>query len=234
MRRKSEVSCVVSYFNNVVRFQKIYFSLILSFSIFAVDDASGRYTTGFFYGNNYFTGSLSLCTSIYRDDPQHHFQGMHFLGKTNYIFANCVFNGIFLFLITSAQPKRQKQTGLSFTQTYTANAKEPYHDNPPFFPGFFVIKMLVNETSLSYPVRMRAQNSKLSITKAYNLWELQPRTIFFGMCLPTTCTTDEIMTMAQLSQHRSPFNYEVEILAVRSPTQSPYDYWGDTTFVVLV
>lgn len=33
-----------------------------------VDDASGRYTTGFFYGNNYFTGSLSLCTTIHRND----------------------------------------------------------------------------------------------------------------------------------------------------------------------
>lgn len=41
----------------------------------SVDDASGRYTTGFFYGNNYFTGSLSLCTSIYRDEPQHQYQG---------------------------------------------------------------------------------------------------------------------------------------------------------------
>lgn len=33
-----------------------------------MDDSSGRYTTGFFYGNNYFTGSLSLCTSIHRND----------------------------------------------------------------------------------------------------------------------------------------------------------------------
>lgn len=32
-----------------------------------VDDASGHYTTGLFYGNNYWIGSLSLCKSIYKD-----------------------------------------------------------------------------------------------------------------------------------------------------------------------
>lgn len=33
----------------------------------SVDDASGHYTTGLFYGNNYWIGSLSLCKSIYKD-----------------------------------------------------------------------------------------------------------------------------------------------------------------------
>lgn len=33
---------------------------------FPVDDASGHYTTGIFYGNNYWIGSLSLCNTIYK------------------------------------------------------------------------------------------------------------------------------------------------------------------------
>lgn len=46
----------------------IKYSIINHLLSFPVDDASGRYTNGFFYGNNYFMGSLSLCTSIFKDD----------------------------------------------------------------------------------------------------------------------------------------------------------------------
>lgn len=44
--------------------------LTISPSLFAVDDASGHYTTGFFYGNNYWTGSLALCRNIYKNDVE--------------------------------------------------------------------------------------------------------------------------------------------------------------------
>lgn len=33
-----------------------------------MDDASGHYTSGFFYGNNYWLGSLALCESIYHEE----------------------------------------------------------------------------------------------------------------------------------------------------------------------
>lgn len=61
----------------------------------------------------------------------------------------------------------------------------------------------------------------------------QPRTVYIGMCLPTTCSTDEVLLMAQHSQTQS-VRFDVDVQAVRSPTQSPYDYWADSTFVVLV
>lgn len=45
--------------------QLIYF--LFSFILFfAVDDASGHYTPGLFYGNHYWIGSLSLCNTIYK------------------------------------------------------------------------------------------------------------------------------------------------------------------------
>lgn len=40
-------------------------SKLIDFFFIAVDDASGHYTTGYFWGNNYWTGSLQLCRSIY-------------------------------------------------------------------------------------------------------------------------------------------------------------------------
>lgn len=32
--------------------------------LFSVDDASGRYSTGWFWGNHYWTGSRNLCENI--------------------------------------------------------------------------------------------------------------------------------------------------------------------------
>lgn len=44
-------------------------NILLNFSI-AVDDASGHYTTGLFFGNNFWIGSLSSCRAIYKE-PAH-------------------------------------------------------------------------------------------------------------------------------------------------------------------
>lgn len=33
-----------------------------------MDDASGHYTTGYLWGNNYWMGSMALCKSIYLED----------------------------------------------------------------------------------------------------------------------------------------------------------------------
>ena len=87
-----------------------------------MDDASGHYTTGFFYGNNYWTGSMTLCMSIY--DPD---------------IINSQDNDSEEPLIES-----KKNIGLSFTQDY--NAKSVRHVNPPFLPGFFVLKIAVNDS----------------------------------------------------------------------------------------
>lgn len=61
----------------------------------------------------------------------------------------------------------------------------------------------------------------------------QPRTITLGMCLPSACSLNEIVKMATLSQKSIP-NRDVQVLGIRSPTQNPYEYWKDTTFIVLL
>jgi hypothetical protein len=57
-------------FNETQNYNKSLLIKIFINFIFAVDDASGHYTTGFFYGNNYWTGSMPLCRSVYQTDRE--------------------------------------------------------------------------------------------------------------------------------------------------------------------
>lgn len=85
------------------------------------------------------------------------------------------------------------------------------HENPPFIPGFFVLKFEINETI---------------VVKV-------PRTVRVGMCLPSSCSLDDVEQLALLSE-KALENRQVDVISVRSPTQNPYDYWNDRTFIILV
>lgn len=93
-----------------------------------MDDASGHYTSGFFYGNNYWMGSLSLCQSIYKDD-------LKISDETNMKASG------------AASPARN--SGLPFAKAHQHVYQSVGNENPPFVPGFFVLKMLVNETYMT-------------------------------------------------------------------------------------
>lgn len=84
-----------------------------------VDDASGHYTTGFYWGNNYWTGSRTLCRSIYRHDDDF-FQ----------------------------EKKASANTGLTFNRDQERQAAQLVHVNPPFFPRFGVVKVGLRESTL--------------------------------------------------------------------------------------
>lgn len=90
-------------------------SCFLLFSIVLVDDASGHYATGFFWGNNYWTGSMALCRNIYKDDDD-------FVRKPS------------------------KNIGLSTSNGNGIGNTEISHVNPPFFPRFGVLKVVINDT----------------------------------------------------------------------------------------
>lgn len=81
-----------------------------------MDDASGHYTTGYFWGNNYWTGSMLLCRSIYRNDTD------DFLSKGE-----------------------TGNTGLTFSNGNFGSVKLA-HKNPPFLPRFGVLKVLLKES----------------------------------------------------------------------------------------
>lgn len=98
----------------------LFFSLYLFILFALVDDASGHYTTGYFWGNNYWMGSMTLCRSIYKenDDDFH-------------------------------ERTQSSNVGLTFTSDHNANANvhQLPHENPPFFPRFAVLKININETT---------------------------------------------------------------------------------------
>lgn len=84
-----------------------------------MDDASGHYTSGFYYGNNYWMGSMSLCRTIVR-------QSVNEVGNKT--------------------EEESRNVGLSYSKVHSQAYHRIYNEKPPFDPSFFVIKMLINET----------------------------------------------------------------------------------------
>lgn len=117
-----------------------------------MDDASGHYTPGLFYGNHYWIGSLSLCNTIYKAPSSitpiittgnlefaSHFGEAHLLnGNKCFVFFsfNNKKNSI-------DQPKKAKD---SISYNDFSPVETTQHENPPFLPGFFVLKAAINET----------------------------------------------------------------------------------------
>lgn len=95
-----------------------------------MDDATGHYTTGFLFGNNYWTGSAKLCDSIYSDENE-----------------------------MEAEQKKKKfvpKPGLSQVKDHRImemNTGETVtKENPPFKPGFYVIKISVHANKITTSV----------------------------------------------------------------------------------
>lgn len=103
-----------------------------------MDDATGHYTSGFFYGNNYWMGSLSLCASVYRKDDNS--------------------DAVKVKAITNVP----KNSGLPFAKVHQRIYNPVHHENPPFLPGFYIIKVLLNETFPTTVVSSR-HNTKWKI-----------------------------------------------------------------------
>lgn len=149
-----------------------------------MDDASGHYTTGYFYGNSYFTGSMSLCTTIYKSDRDIAFEKKRVMNKAGLSFSN-----------------EQRKTATHRIQ----------HVNPDFLPGFYVMKVSINESDIIDFARV----------------------VYIGACLPSSCSNDDVKTMAQLSI-KSIKSRDVQYLNVRSPTDGKFNIWNDSTFRILL
>ncbi|XP_005184104.2 nose resistant to fluoxetine protein 6 [Musca domestica] len=149
-----------------------------------MDDASGHYASGFFYGNNYWMGSMSLCKAIYHEDDD---------------------------ADEAARRQAAKNSGLPFAKAHTQAYTTVYNENPSFVPGFFIIKMLLNET---YPTNVI-------------------RTIYLGVCLPSTCSSQDVKEIARRAQ-RPIDSHEVALLDVRVPTDKEFNIFEDRTFWILI
>ncbi|XP_017065097.1 uncharacterized protein LOC108103880 [Drosophila eugracilis] len=159
-----------------------------------MDDASGHYTSGFFYGNNYWMGSLALCDAI--DDGL-----IAAPSKDN----NSTASG------SSAPETETKNSGLPFAAAHTQGYSSVYNAPPPFVPGFYVIKMQLNET---LPTQVL-------------------RTIYVGMCLPSSCSITDIGQMTPKAHVELP-SRDLRVLDIRVPTDKEFNIWADKTFCLLI
>lgn len=105
-----------------------------------VDDASGRFTNGFFWGNSYFMGSATEC---------------HYIGQ-NYIQKNVKIEGspssIEEVREFNEEPRKKFNTGLSGANSWS-NVAASFDDTPPYRLGFYMMRLSVN-TSRYMSVRI--------------------------------------------------------------------------------
>lgn len=106
--------------SNIIEYTLFYFCTHVN----AVDDASGHYSTGYFWGNNYWTGSMSLCRSIFKTSATDEFTR-----------------------------KESSNIGLTFLHGNTGGSQIK-HQNPPFLPRFSVIKLAFNDSFTTPNVRV--------------------------------------------------------------------------------
>lgn len=144
-----------------------------------MDDSTGKYNHGFFWGNNYWTGSRTQCSFIHRKESSN----KHVI-------------------------KIIKNTDLTYINGNYLEASDELHQNPPFIPGFYMLKILLNHTRILGP----------------------PRTVLMGLCLPGSCQLNDIVEM---TRNINSADNNFQILGVRSPTLNDFSLWKDLTFQIL-
>uniref|UniRef100_A0A182R512 NRF domain-containing protein n=1 Tax=Anopheles funestus TaxID=62324 RepID=A0A182R512_ANOFN len=146
-----------------------------------MDDSSGKYTKGFFWGNNYWTGSMDQCSYIYQNDSG----------------------------ADPAPKKKGRNTDITYINGNFLGSSELEHQNPPFVPGFYMAKILINGTESFNAIR----------------------TVVVGLCLPSGCSIADVETLLKLDI--SVRHVEQELVGVRSPTLNNFSLWDDFTFRIL-
>ncbi|XP_043276651.1 O-acyltransferase like protein-like isoform X2 [Venturia canescens] len=159
------------------------------------DDSSGRYTNGFYWGNSFFTGSATECSYI-----GHDFQKK----KTKYPTKPSVVGSSTIHGATelNGQPKN------------ASRLEEPsimpnVLDQPPYDLGFFMMKILINDT-----------------------FTPTTRLIHLGVCLPFSCTASDVAIIAKLSASERAAKNSI-IQKVRDQ-RNYYDIYADPIFWILI
>ncbi|KAI4502939.1 hypothetical protein M0802_001983 [Mischocyttarus mexicanus] len=96
-----------------------------------VDDASGRYTNGFFWGNSYFTGSATECGYI----------GRNYVRRNEKSTSISIIDEVQEF---NTEPKKKGNPGLSGSDLLT----QTFIDHPPYSLGFYMMRISLNTTLL--------------------------------------------------------------------------------------
>ncbi|XP_038121332.1 nose resistant to fluoxetine protein 6 isoform X3 [Culex quinquefasciatus] len=167
-----------SIFSQIFTFLSFLFGRTIR-PVFNLDDSTGKYNHGFFWGNNYWTGSITQCSFVYRKDSSN-----------------------------KNVTKVMKNTDLTYINGNFLQASDEMHENPPFIPGFYMLKILLNNTRTLGP----------------------PRTVLMGLCLPGSCQLNDIVEMTRNSNST---DNNFQILGVRSPTLNNFSLWKDLTFQII-
>ncbi|XP_030245000.1 nose resistant to fluoxetine protein 6 [Drosophila navojoa] len=104
-----------------------------------------------------------------------------------------------------------RNNGLPFAEAYAEAYSSVYNPPPPFMPGFYVLKLQLNETM---PTQML-------------------RTIYMGVCLPSTCSIADVHRMSSYARQELP-SRELRVLDIRVPTDTEFNIWSDKTFCLLI
>lgn len=94
-----------------------------------VDDASGRFTNGFYWGNSYFTGSATECDYI----------GQDYKRKSSKTDAESSIEEVREF---NAEPRKKSNFGLSGASLHVLI--ESNSDIPPYRLGFYMMRLSLN------------------------------------------------------------------------------------------
>lgn len=94
----------------------------------SVDDASGKFTNGFFWGNSYFIGSATECEYI----------GQDYSRKNPKIDTESSIEEVQEF---NTEPRKVINTGFSGSNMW---ARTDFIDVPPYRLGFYMMRLSIN------------------------------------------------------------------------------------------
>ncbi|KAK0083724.1 hypothetical protein PV325_008322 [Microctonus aethiopoides] len=162
------------------------------------DDASGRFTNGFFWGNSYFVGSATECAYIGHD-------------YTRSIFDQTQWNSTFSSLNTQdGNSLGGSKIIINSGPSGSNNLPITIPDTPPYKLGFFMMTVSINSSILT-PIT---------------------RSIHLGLCLPFSCTANDVYVIGKLAASDSTKNYSF-IEKVRDQ-HNYYNIFEDNVFWALL
>lgn len=66
-----------------------------------------------------------------------------------------------------------------------------------------------------------------------NYFYLKPRTVYIGLCLPSTCGEEDMVIMSDFG--KKPIEKRsIDLLSVRIPGADGFSFWNDKTFIIML
>lgn len=189
-----------------------------------MDDASGRFTNGFFWGNSYFTGSATECDYIGQDYSR---KNSDKVAPESPIEEVREFN---------AEPRKKINLGGSGTGLLETLS---FDDRPPYRLGFYMMRFSLNAsryTSVStHSIDIDKQCDLHTIFRAISprsFLFLQTRVIHLGVCLPFSCTASDVTVISKFAA--SDFVLKHSTIEKVRDQHNQYDMYTDPVFWILL